>query len=97
VRVVAGGAVLFPLGFGMGVLFPKGLARLEATAPQLVPWAWGVNGVMSVISAVAAALLALTFGFAFVMLAGAACYGACALLVPRSAQEETRILSPVPE
>jgi len=53
--------------------------------------------VMSVISAVAAALLALTFGFAFVMLAGAACYGACALLVPRSAPEETRILSPVPE
>jgi hypothetical protein len=84
VRVAAGAAVLFPLGFAMGVLFPKGLARLEDSAPQLVPWAWGVNGVMSVISAAASALLALTYGFTVVTLAGAACYGVCALLVPRA-------------
>ena len=95
-RMAAGGVVLFPLGFAMGTMFPKGLTRLEASAPQLVPWAWGVNGVMSVISAVASALLALTFGFTTVMLAGAACYGACALLVPRSAVPEYRALSPRP-
>jgi hypothetical protein len=95
-RMAAGGAVLFPLGFAMGTMFPKGLARLEASAPQLVPWAWGVNGVMSVISAVASALLALTFGFTAVILLGAACYGACALLVPRSGTSEQRALSPRP-
>jgi hypothetical protein len=97
VRVAAAGAALFPLGFAMGVLFPKGLARLEASAPHLVPWAWGVNGVMSVISAVASALLALTFGFSAVMVAGAVCYGACVMLVPRPAPPEPAVLSPAPE
>ncbi len=81
VRMVAGTVALAPLGFLMGTMFPRGLAHLEGRAPQLVPWAWGVNGTASVISAVAAALLALSFGFRFVVLAGAACYAGAALLV----------------
>ena len=75
VRVVLGIVVLAPLGFLMGVMFPKGLARLEREAPELVPWAWGINGVASVISAVASALLALSFGFRFVVVTGAVFYG----------------------
>jgi hypothetical protein len=70
----------------MGTLFPHGIAHLERRSAHLVPWAWGVNGVCSVISAAAAALLALSFGFRFVMLTGAACYGLAALLV-RTDQE----------
>jgi hypothetical protein len=80
-RVIAGTLALFPLGFLMGTLFPKGIAYLEDRAPALIPWAWGINGALSVISAIASALLALTFGFAFVMACGAACYGVGALLV----------------
>jgi hypothetical protein len=81
VRVIAGALALFPLGFLMGTMFPKGIAYLEARAPALIPWAWGINGATSVISAIGSALLALTFGFAFVVACGAACYGICALLV----------------
>lgn len=67
-------ALLAPLGFLMGIPFPKGLARLNARAPAWVPLAWGVNGCASVISSILATLGALTFGFAAVMLAGAGAY-----------------------
>jgi hypothetical protein len=82
-RMAAGAALLAPLGFLMGMMFPRGIAHLEERAPRLVPWAWGVNGTMSVISAAASALLALTFGFRWVIWAGALCYGLCIPLTDR--------------
>jgi hypothetical protein len=66
---------LAPLGFLMGVPFPAGLARLDQGAPELIPWAWAINGALSVIASVGAAMLALSAGFSAVLLAGAACYG----------------------
>ncbi len=63
VRLVISVVSLAPLGFLMGVPFPAGIRALEAAAPQLIPWAWGVNGAMSVIASILAALLALTFSF----------------------------------
>lgn len=81
VRVVAGAILLFPLGFLMGTMFPHGLSHLEQRAKSLVPWAWAINGTVSVISAAAAALLALGFGFSLVVQAGAVAYGLAALLV----------------
>jgi hypothetical protein len=58
----------------MGVPFPKGLSLLGGHAPGLIPWAWGVNGAISVVASVLAALLAFDLGFSAVMLMGAACY-----------------------
>ncbi len=91
VRVIGGALALVPLGFLMGTLFPKGVAYLEERAPALIPWAWGINGATSVISAIASALLALTFGFAFVMACGAACYGLGALLVSGTKRTSPRL------
>jgi hypothetical protein len=42
-----------------------------------VPWAWGINGTLSVVSAVLAALVALGSGFTLVLALGAACYALC--------------------
>ena len=80
VRIAVGAAMIFPLGFLMGIMFPWGLAHLERRAPHLVPWAWAINGTVSVISAAAAAILTLGFGFSFVVRIGAAAYGVAALL-----------------
>lgn len=79
-RMVAAALMVAPLGFLMGIMFPRGLAHLEDQAPQLVPWAWAINGTVSVISAVAAAVFALSFGFSFVVQMGALAYGGAALL-----------------
>ena len=75
-RLGLSAVLLAPLGFLMGLPFPGGIARLAGeNRHTLVPWVWGVNGAASVVSAVLAALLALSFGFTWVLRAGAACYG----------------------
>jgi hypothetical protein len=58
--------------------FPLGLARLGRETPELVPWAWGINGCASVVSAVLAALLAIEFGFSVVVALAVALYLAAA-------------------
>jgi len=74
-RFAIGVLSLAPLGLFMGMPFPKGITWLGGAAPDLVPWAWGVNGAVSVVASVLAALLALSAGFTVVLAAGAACYG----------------------
>ncbi len=66
--------VLSPAGVLMGVPFPAGLRRLARDARHHIPWAWGVNGAASVVAAVLAALLSLSFGFRWVLFSGAFCY-----------------------
>jgi len=60
--------------FFMGMPFPLGLKRLAATEEKNVPWAWGINGCMSVISAAMASLLTVETGFASVLLFAACAY-----------------------
>lgn len=63
VRVMTVAALIAPLAFLMGMPFPLGMARLDAAAPALLPWAWGVNACATVVGAALAALLALHVGF----------------------------------
>jgi hypothetical protein len=76
IRFAVGVMSLAPLGVLMGIPFPKGIAWLERTSPDLIPWAWGVNGAVSVVASVLAALMALSAGFTVVLITGAICYGA---------------------
>jgi hypothetical protein len=96
-RLAIAVVALAPPGLLMGMPFPKGLALLEERAcpvcpepsrraPAIVAWAWGVNGAVSVVASVLAALLALSFGFSLVLALGAACYvGALAVSAAISA------------
>jgi SAM-dependent methyltransferase len=69
-RVTFSLALIAPLAFFMGMPFPLGLARVAKADPDLVPWAWGLNGCASVVSAAAATLLTMHLGFsAAVMIA----------------------------
>ncbi|WP_256250644.1 SAM-dependent methyltransferase [Nitrosomonas sp. Nm51] len=56
-------SLIAPLAFCMGMPFPLALARLGTIAQDMIPWAWGINGCASVISAVLATLLAISIGF----------------------------------
>ncbi len=75
-RVLVAMLALAPVGVLMGMPFPQGLRRLETRAPSYVPWAWGINGALSVVASVLAALLSLSFGFNLVLICGALCYAA---------------------
>ena len=75
---------LAPLGYLMGLPFAGGLRVVEAHNAALVPWAWAINGSVSVMSAVLAVMLALSWGFSAVLWMGAMAYaGALAALVKR--------------
>jgi spermidine synthase len=73
--------ILFPLGVLLGVPFPRGLQLVNQNSPQLVPWVWAVNGCASVISAVLAAMVALTWGFSAVLWGAALAYSVAGLAV----------------
>jgi len=74
-------SILFiaPLAFYMGMPFPLGMSRLAVISPDLLPWVWGVNGCASVLSAVLATLLAIQFGFNFVILLALVLYALAAV------------------
>ncbi|MGH3752079.1 MAG: hypothetical protein ACRDRP_05170 [Pseudonocardiaceae bacterium] len=75
--------LLAPLGFLMGIGFPRGLAALGAAKPSRLPLAWGVNGFTSVVGAILAPMIALSWGFEVVFACAALAY-AVALLAARS-------------
>ena len=60
--------LIAPLAFFMGIPFPVAISELSRHAQQFIPWAWGINGCASVISAVLSTLLAIHFGFTTVIL-----------------------------
>ena len=81
-RILLSIALIAPLGFCMGMPFPLGLSMLATAPKSMTPWAWGINGCASVISAVLATLLAIHFGFNAVILLALACYFAAAASFP---------------
>ncbi|MBT8130325.1 MAG: SAM-dependent methyltransferase, partial [Gammaproteobacteria bacterium] len=82
-RISAAILLAAPLAFVMGMPFPLGLAATNHNDPQLMPWAWGINGCASVLSAILAILLAIEIGFSGVMLSAIMLY-ALAWLNPPS-------------
>lgn len=84
VKVAVSLLMIAPLAFCMGVPFPAGLTSVGVTAPGFIPWAWGINGYASVVSASAATLLAIEFGFSAVVIAALAAYAAAAFLMRRA-------------
>ena len=62
-------AMLVPIGVALGIPMPTGLRLLAARAPQMVPWAWGMNGALSVLGATLAIFIAMNWGFRVTLLA----------------------------
>jgi hypothetical protein len=81
VRLLVGVLSLAPLGFLMGIPFPGGLIWLRERAPRLIPLAWAVNGCGSVLASIAAAMLALSAGFSWVLLSAALAYAVAWLIL----------------
>ena len=78
IKMVLSVLLIAPLAFCMGMPFPIGLSRLASNTPDFIPWAWGINGFASVISASLATLLAIEFGFTAVVLIALGLYATAA-------------------
>jgi hypothetical protein len=81
IKMVLSVILIAPLAFCMGMPFPIGLNRVAISAPDFIPWAWGINGFASVMSAALATLLAIEFGFTLVVLFALGLYATAAAIV----------------
>jgi hypothetical protein len=81
-RIAIAVATLVPLGIALGLPMPTGLRMLNAKAPQMIPWAWGINGALSVVGATLAIFIAMNWGFTTTLLAASGTYliGLCGFL-----------------
>ena len=66
--------VLFPLGCTLGVFFPQLLRRLDVNGPELIPWAWAINALFTVLGSNLGALLVLFFGGRILIIIGSLLY-----------------------
>ena len=61
-RALITSVLIAPVGALLGVFMPWGLEQLKRSAPALAPWAWGINGIFSVLAPVLAVAFAMTWG-----------------------------------
>lgn len=79
-RMLLAVALIAPLAFWMGMPFPTGIRQLALTAPRLVPWAWGMNGVFSVLGSAVVIMVAMQANFTIATWLAAGGYLCAALL-----------------
>lgn len=76
-RSVAAVLVVLPLGFFMGMPFPKATARVR----EQIDWGFAINGVGSVAGSTGVALIATEAGFRVALTVGGAFYALAMLLL----------------
>lgn len=62
-RILMSAIIIAPVALVMGVPYPNGLDSLQDTRPHLLPWAWGMNGGLSVAGAALARIISVSSGF----------------------------------
>jgi hypothetical protein len=78
-RIAIAILLVAPLGFLMGMPFPKGLRATGQGPFPAPPLYWGMNGLFSVVGSMATMVTAVIFGFTWAMLGGAVFYVLAAL------------------
>ncbi|HET9532093.1 MAG TPA: hypothetical protein VFQ92_17165 [Blastocatellia bacterium] len=91
-RIVIAVLLMAPMAVLMGMPMPLGIRLLASGSPELIPWAWGVNGATSVMGTVAALVIAILTGFNQALVIGASIYLLAIFFItrPRETYEEIR-------
>jgi len=77
-------ALILPVGTCMGTFLPTALDRMKLTTPAFAPWAWGLNGIFSVIAPVASVAVSMSWGVNLLLISAIPVYLASALVLPSS-------------
>lgn len=87
-RIVIAVVLMAPLAMIMGMPMPIGIRILARNSPEIIPWAWGVNGATSVMGSVAALVIAILTGFNQALIVGAGLYLVALFFITRGAHRE---------
>ncbi|MDR1251448.1 MAG: hypothetical protein LBK62_04700 [Treponema sp.] len=73
-RIAAASLIIAPVAFFMGIPYPNGLDSLQENKPNLMPWAWGMNGGLSVAGSALARIISVSSGFPALLALGIGVY-----------------------
>jgi spermidine synthase len=62
-RILASAAMMFPVAFFLGMPFPLGILAIAHKPRPVVAWAWGMNGLFTVVGGFLSMLISIAFGF----------------------------------
>ncbi|HEY3384305.1 MAG TPA: hypothetical protein VGK32_21305, partial [Vicinamibacterales bacterium] len=88
-RMALAVGLLLPAGLLMGIPLPAGVRLLVRARPNLLPWAWAMNGALSVVGATLAVFVAMNWGFSVTLATGAVVYLAAAAVIASGAPSKT--------
>jgi hypothetical protein len=81
-RFLVSALIVAPPAFFMGIPYPNGLDSLQETKPHLLPWAWGMNGGLSLVGSALARLFSVASGFPVLLKLGIVIYLMVGALFP---------------
>lgn len=73
-------AAIAPVAFLMGMPFPVGLRYLTRDQHDLIPWAWAVNGWMSIVAGLFTVIVSRLFGYSISLVIGILAYVAAFMI-----------------
>lgn len=73
-RIFAAIVLLVPPGFFMGMCFPLGILTIKDQPSGAVAWAWGMNGLFTVIGGILSVLVSIYMGFSTTLIFGMLIY-----------------------
>jgi spermidine synthase len=79
-RVLVAAVMIFPLGFFLGMPFPLGILAIANQPRGAIAWAWGMNGLFTVVGGLASILISLLRGFNFAVCVALVLYAAAMLV-----------------
>ena len=82
-RIAVASLLLLPASFCLGMPFPLGITAIRDLPAGAVAWAWGINGVFTVMGGVVSMLASLLVGFQLTLLGGLALYALAFLAFAR--------------
>jgi hypothetical protein len=78
-------SLVCPIAICLGIFMPFALEQLKLTGTaHFVPWAWGINGIFSVLSPVLSVALSITWGINALLLSAIPIYLVAALSWPEA-------------
>jgi len=77
-------ALVAPLGVLLGTFLPSALEQLKADSAPWLPWAWGVNGIFSVLGPILSVAFSMTWGINALLLSAVPVYLLAGLALPES-------------
>ncbi len=90
VKMLLAAAFIAPAGVCMGIPFPAGLSALSESRKDILSWAWGMNGALSVAGSVFTRIVSTQAGFSTVLAVMAGLYVAAGLLFHANEMEARR-------